>query len=167
MKNKLPLIIGIVAIIIVIIVTVLVMQNGKKDEEKGEKTPETVSINLEEVDTKITENSDFAEMATEPVSKELLETYFQVDISNVENVVGKIPMMNVHASLYVVIEAKDGKAEEVKADLDEFCTLYEKQWERYLPDQYNLVKYRRTGTKGNYVYLIIAKNATKLEDMVK
>lgn len=167
MKNKLPLIVGIVAIIVVvIIVTLLVMQNGNK-EEKGENAQETVSINLEELDTKITENSDFAEMATEPVSKELLETYFQVDISNVENVVGKIPMMNVHASLYVVIEAKDGKAEEVKADLDEFCTLYENQWERYLPDQYNLVKYRRTGTKGNYVYLIIAKNATKLEDMVK
>ena len=164
MKNKLPLIIGVVAMVIAIIVALVVVLGGNKDDKKEEGA---VTLNLEEVSAKITENSAFAEMASEPVSKDLLEMFFQVNPENVENVVGKVPMMNVHASLYVIVEAKDGKVEDVKADLDEFCTQYEQQWERYLPEQYDLVKARKTGVKGNYAYVIIAENAGELEGMIK
>lgn len=162
MKKKLPLIIGIVAIIVALVIVIVVVTNGKNDENQKSK-----EINLEEVSNKITENSDFKEMATEEITKEILETYFQVDTSNVEKVVGKLPLMNVHSSLYVIIQAKDGKVDEVKEDLNEFLTGYEELWSRYLPAQYEYVQNRKFDAIGNYVYLIIAEDSGKLESIVK
>lgn len=160
MKKKLPLIIGIVAIIVALVIVIVVVTNGKKDETPKE-------INLEEVSSQITEKSDFKEMATEQITLEVLETYFQVDTANVEKVVGKVPLMNVHSSLYVIIQAKEGKAEEVKEDLNQFCIEYEELWSRYLPEQYEYVQNRKIGITGNYVYLIIAEDSAKLENIVK
>lgn len=161
MKKKLPLIIGIVAIVIALIIAVVVLVISKNGKGK------TKEINLEEVSNKITENSDFKEMATEDVSTEILETYFQVDTANVEKVVGKVPLMNVHSSLYVIIQAKEGKANEVKEDLNEFLTEYEELWSRYLPEQYEYVQNRKFDVIGDYVYLIIAEDSGKLENIVK
>lgn len=161
MKKKLPLIIGIVAIVIALIIAVVVLVIPKNEKE------EIKEINLEEVSNKITENSYFKEMATEDISTEILESYFQVDLANVEKVVGKVPLMNVHASLYVIIEAKDGKVDAVKEDLNEFCVGYEELWSRYLPDQYEYVENRKLDSVGNYVYLIIAEDSAKLENIVK
>lgn len=158
MKKKLPLIIGIVAIVIALIIAVVVLVMPKE---------ETKEINLEEVNKKITENSYFKEMATEEISMEMLENYFQVDTANVEKVVGKVPLMNVHSSLYVIIQAKEGKANEVKEDLNEFLTGYEETWSRYLPEQYEYVKNRKFDVIGDYVYLIIAEDSGKLENIVK
>lgn len=158
MKKKLPLIIGIVAIVIALIIAVVVLVMPKE---------ETKEINLEEVNNKITENSYFKEMATEEISMEMLENYFQVDTANVEKVVGKVPLMNVHSSLYVIIQAKEGKANEVKEDLNEFLTGYEETWSRYLPEQYEYVKNRKFDVIGDYVYLIIAEDSGKLENIVK
>lgn len=161
MKKKLPLIIGIVAIVIALIIAVVVLVISKNVKE------ETKEINLEEVSNKITENSYFKEMATEEVSIEILGSYFQVDTANVEKVVGKVPLMNVHSSLYVIIQAKEGKANEVKEDLNEFLTGYEELWSRYLPEQYEYVQNRKFDVIGDYVYLIIAEDSGKLENIVK
>lgn len=161
MKKKLPLIIGIAAIVIALIIAVVVLVISKNVKE------ETKEINLDEVSNKITENSYFKEMATEEVSIEILGSYFQVDTANVEKVVGKVPLMNVHSSLYVIIQAKEGKANEVKEDLNEFLTGYEEQWSRYLPEQYEYVQNRKFDVIGDYVYLIIAEDSGKLENIVK
>lgn len=162
MKKKLPLIIGIVAIVIAIIIAVVVLVVSKNGKEETAK-----EINLEEVSNKITENSAFKEMATQEITTEVLESYFQVDLANVEKVVGKVPLMNVHSSLYVIIQAKDGKADAVKEDLNKFLTEYEELWSRYLPEQYEYVQNRKFDTIGNYVYLIISENSGKLENIVK
>lgn len=160
MKKRLPLIIGIVAIIVALVIVIVVVTNGKKNDKPKE-------INLEEVSKQITEKSDFKEIATEEITTEVLETYFQVDTENVEKVVGKLPLMNVHSSLYVIIQAKEGKEEEVKEDLNQFCIEYEELWSRYLPEQYEYVQNRKIGTIGNCVYLIIAEDSGKLESIVK
>ena len=159
MKNKLPLIIGIVAIVIALIIAVVVLVIPKEETKK--------EINLEEVSNKITENSAFKEMATEDISTDTLKNYFQVNTENVEKVVGKVPLMNVHSSLYVIIQAKEGKANEVKEDLNEFLKGYEELWSRYLPDQYEYVQNRKFDVIGDYVYLIIAEDSGKLENIVK
>lgn len=159
MKKKLPLIIGIVAIVIALIIAIVVLVMPKQEAKK--------EINLEEVSNKITENSHFKEMATEEVSIEMLENYFRIDTANVEKVVGKVPLMNVHSSLYVIIQAKEGKANEVKEDLNEFIKEYEELWSVYLPEQYEYVQNRKFDVIGDYVYLIIAEDSGKLESIVK
>ena len=78
-----------------------------------------------------------------------------------------MPMMNVQASLFAVIKAADGKADEVKQKLEEYGNSYQAQWEKYLPEQLELVKNRIIATTGDYVYIIIAENATELEKLIK
>lgn len=147
----------IVATIVVLGVTVFFMFSPKDDAK---------TLDLPAISTQIT-NTGFAEMATMDVDAEILSSYFQVDTANVVSVYGKVPMMNVHASLYVLIEAKEGQAETVKQQLDTFATNYEQQWERYLPEQYELVQNRKVGITGNYVYMIVAQNADELVNLVK
>ena len=69
--------------------------------------------------------------------------------------------------MYIVIKASDGKTDYVKQKLEEYAINYEKQWSNYLEDQYDLVKKRQIGIKGNYVYLIISDNASDLVNLVK
>ena len=76
-------------------------------------------------------------------------------------------MMNVHASMFVIIKATDGKVEEVLQKVETYATNYEAQWERYLPEQFELVKNREVGKTGNYVYMIVAENASELVKNIK
>lgn len=156
--NKKLLIGIIVAVVVVVLGVVAYFIFSPKDDSK--------TLDLSVVSTEIT-NAGFAEMSTMDVDTEILSSYFQVDNANVVSVYGKVPMMNVHASLYVLIEAVDGQAETVKQQLDTFATNYEQQWERYLPEQYELVQNRKVGITGNYVYMIIAQNADELVNLVK
>ena len=96
-----------------------------------------------------------------------LTTLLNINADEVEEVVGKMAMMNVQASRYFIIKAKDGAVDSVREKVENYGNSYEQQWETYLPAQYELVKQRRVGVKGNYVYLIIAENAAELEALIK
>ena len=105
-------------------------------------------------------------MATMDITIEELNTIYGINTENVEQVVGKMPMMNVQASMYVLIQAKDGTVDTVRAELDEYAKQYEEQWSMYLPEQYELVQNRKVGTIGNTVYMIISENAETLEQEI-
>lgn len=150
-------------ILIAVVVTIIVVRVSNVDVSEGKKT----EINLEEVNEKILDMAPFNEMATMDIDESILSDVFQVDEANVKNHIGKIPMMNVHASMYLIIEVNDGKAEEVKEKLEVYAEAYEATWERYLPEQYELVKDRKVGVQGDYVYLIIAESAEEIEALLK
>ena len=154
----------IVAAVLLIAVTVgiLAVSLSKADLKEGK-----TEIVLKDVNEKILEMKPFNEMAAMDIDSTILVDLFQVDEENVKDYVGKYPMMNVHASMYVIVEAEDGKAEEVKADLDAWAKDWEESWERYLPEQYELVKDRKLGVNGNFVYLIIAESADEIEALLK
>lgn len=154
----------IVAAVLLIAVTVgiLAVSLSKADLNEGK-----TEIVLKDVNEKILKMQPFNEMAAMDIDSTILVDLFQVDEENVKDFVGKYPMMNVHASMYVIVEAEDGKAEEVKADLDAWAKDWEESWERYLPEQYELVKDRKLGVNGNFVYLIIAESADEIEALLK
>lgn len=164
-KKKKILIIIAAVVLAAIIAAVIIVVVTKENDGSGKE--ESKVINIDEVSSQITEGSSFKEMATMDVTMDLVDTYFGINRENVVNAVGKIPSMNVHSSMYIIIEAKDGKAEDVKAELNTYAENYEQMWSTYLPDQYELVKNRRLGSTGNYVYLIIAENAEELEGLIK
>lgn len=149
----------IIAVVVVLLVVGMYFVFGNK-----EKTSE--NLDLKTISDNITK-AEFEEMSTMDVDKDTLSSYFQVDTANVEEVYGKVPMMNVQASMYVLVKATDGKAETVKASIEEFGKGYEQQWSRYLPEQYDLVKARKIGVKGDVVYLIIAENSDELVKLIK
>ncbi len=105
-------------------------------------------------------------MMTSDISDEILTNYMNIGSENIEEIIGKFPMMNTQASMYMIIKAKENTAETVKSQVEQFANSYEEQWSTYLPEQYDLVRNRKLGTYGDYVYLIICENAEEIETMI-
>ena len=128
---------------------------------------ENVNIDLQAVNNTISTQQPFNELATIDITMENLTTLFNINAENVEEVVGKMAMMNVQASRYFIIKAKDGSVDTVKQQVEDYGNSYEQQWATYLPEQYELVKQRKIGVKGNFVYFIVAENVAELEALIK
>ena len=156
------LIVLIVAIVVAVAVYFLTTQNQQNGENAN-----NVTIDLQALNTTLSSQPPFNEMATMDITMETLNTMYQITADEVEAVIGKMPMMNVQASMYLVIQAKEGAVDSVKTKVENYGTAYEEQWATYLPEQYELVKQRKSGVKGNYVYLIVSENAEELEALIK
>lgn len=168
MSKKVIGIIVAVLLVVAVIVAVVVV-NGNKDEDTAEnkQAAGNVEINLEELNEEWAGMAPFNEMATMDVDSTMLSDVFQVEEDLLEEYVGKFPMMMVHASMYLVVEAKDGEVETVREQVEAYATAYEAQWEQYLPEQYDLVKDRKCGVSGNFVYLFIGESAEEMEALMK
>lgn len=148
----------VIAIVVVAIIAVGAFLLGGNNKE--------VVLDLQQLNTALSEKAPFNEMATMDITSEELSMLMEVNAEDVEAVIGKIPMMNVHASMYLVIEAKEGSVETVKEKVDAYALAQEEQWQRYLPEQYELVQQRKSGVVGNYVYLIVAETSAELEELI-
>ncbi len=150
-----------VLITIVVILVVVALIVGAVIFWGKEKT-----IDVDVAGQTLANSTPFNELATMDITTEELGSLYGINTENVEKVVGKMPMMNVQASMYLIIQAKEGTVDTVKAELDAYATQYEEQWSTYLPAQYELVKNRKMGVVGNTVYMIIAENAETLEQEI-
>lgn len=153
----------IIAIVVILVIAVIgvgvyfFLNNGNE---------ETKTMDIDTASQTLANSAPFNEMTTTDVTTELLGSLYGINTENVEKVSGKMPMMNVQASMYVLIQAKEGMVDTVKAELDNYAKQYEEQWSTYLPEQYELVQNRKVGTVGNTVYMIIAENAEVLEQEI-
>ena len=89
----------------------------------GSSEPAAVDIGLAEGKT-VTEFLDafqahFEGLALDPIDDALLQDIYMVNPENVESYEGRMSMMNVQAFDVLVVKAKEGKVEEVKASLEE------------------------------------------------
>lgn len=153
---------GVLAVIVIIALII-----GIYAVSNNNNTPATQNIDLTALNGEIQVKGQYDQMSTMPIDKEVAKSVYEIEENQIEEIIGAMPMMNVHASMYVVIKATDGNVENVKAKLEAYGQSYEQQWERYLPEQYDLVKNRKIGTNGNYVYMIVAKNAGEVEALIK
>ena len=157
MKKKILIILVVILIVVVLGAGIYFILNNRSENK---------SLDVELAGQTLANNTPFNEMATMDITIEELNTIYGINTENVEQVVGKMPMMNVQASMYVLIQAKDGTVDTVRAELDEYAKQYEEQWSMYLPEQYELVQNRKMGIVGNTVYMIIAENAETLEQEI-
>lgn len=154
----------IVAILIILVLGVggyIIINNNNNNNGGEEKT-----IDIDIIGQTFANTTPFNEMATMDITTEELSSIYGINTENVEKVVGKMPMMNVQASMYVLIQAKDGTIETVKDELDKYAQQYEEQWSTYLPEQYELVKSRKMESVGNVAYMIVSENAETLEQEI-
>lgn len=158
MKKNVLITIVVILVVAVLVVGAVVLLNNKKEEK---------TIDVDVAGQTLANSTPFNELATMDITTEELGSLYGINTENVEKVVGKMPMMNVQASMYLIIQAKEGTVDTVKAELDAYATQYEEQWSTYLPAQYELVKQRKIGVKGNYVYLIVSENSSELEALIK
>ena len=155
MNKKILIAILVIAVVLVVIGVIFYFNK-----------PKTIELNLEVINTNFSSTVPFNEMPTMEVDSEVLSSTYQITDQEYVEVIGKMPMMNIQASMYLVIKAKDGMVDSVKEKVDEYAKTQENIWSTYLPEQYDLVLQRKTGVVGNYVYLIIGENAEEMEKLL-
>ena len=159
-SSKKDMIIVTVAVSLVILLTIaacvfLFVKNSHKN------------LNLQELNTTISEMAPYKDMTMLDIDSYILNSLYEVPEEQYEEAVGKMPMLNVQSSMYLVIKAKEDTVDEVKEKVESYAQKQEDAWSKYLPEQYELVKNRKQGVVGNYIYLIIGENAEEVEKLVK
>ena len=142
---------------------IVVILSRNKNESKN--IP--VNISLEELNKKIEESGEYDLSKMQNIDKDYAMSTFLIDESKIQDIIGKSPIINTKSSMYVVIKTDENNLQEVKMSMESYAVEYENQWSTYLPDQYELVKNREIGIKGNYVYMIISEKPEEIVNMIK
>lgn len=156
-KKTIMVIAGVVIVAIIALIVTLFALNNKEE----------VKLDLANINTQITNNTYFGEIMTMELDKETIQTLMEIPEEQVEEVVGKIPMVNVQASMYIIAKATPGNVNAVKEKIEAYGNTQDEIWSRYLPEQYEYVKNRKIVVKGDYVYMVIAENVEEIENFIK
>ncbi|MBQ7889802.1 MAG: DUF4358 domain-containing protein [Erysipelotrichaceae bacterium] len=129
-------------------------------------------------ETKVLTNEEWADVMTGiqtdmemPALMNLADTevtdFLGINTENLESFTVQFPMMMVHSTAIMVLQAKDGMIDTVKEEVGTWLSAYEEQWSTYLPDQYELVKNRVEKQVGDSTYVvIIAEEAAAIEEKI-
>ena len=156
-------IIIVISLLVVIILTLCIFVYINNDKEEVEN----ITVSLSSLETKIQNIDEFDYSKMQDIDKEFATSTFLIDSSKIQDIIGKSPIINTTASMYVIIKAEELNLQEIQMALESYGVEYETQWSNYLPDQYELVKNRHIGIKGNYVYMIISENPEKIIELIK
>ena len=127
---------------------------GKSDQaEPGVTANEMVDEMLTQV-----EQPAMMELTTDQV-KEI----YNIDPEMLEEYAIRIPMMNVKTNEIAILKVKnEADVPKVEEALKQRAENVQKQFETYLPDQYENAKNYQLVTKGNYVLFVISEQADEL-----
>lgn len=88
-----------------------------------------------------------------------LKDVFGIDPANIEEYYGEYSAVNTSADHLIGLKVKDGKVDEVRAALENRKNEIIKNFEEYLPDQYEKAQAGQIIQKGNYLFLVIGGSA--------
>ena len=101
------------------------------------------------------------------ITIEDLQNDFSINSEWVKQVIGQRPYVNVTSSMYVIVEVTEGNVDNVVSAFERYGESYDEMWKDYLTEEYELVKNRKIGAKGNYVYFIVSDYASDIVDLIK
>ncbi len=159
MKNKKFLIIILLTIICVVIAATTICIYIYIDNNKN--------LDLLKINTEISSLSMYQTPNLEDINIDNVSDIFKIDKSYIKDVVGKIPIINIDSSMYVIIKTDKENIKYVEQKLEEYATDLENEWEDYLESKYDLVISRKIGVKSNYVYLVISNDNKQVIDLIK
>lgn len=162
-RNIILIIISILLVIIIGIALVIFLNYNNSTSNKDEN----ISISLDELDKKIEQSNEFEFSKMNPITDDEASAKFLIDKSKIKNIIGREPIVHTKSGMYVIIETDSDNIQDVKLALESYGSEYEEQWKTYLPEQYELVKNREIGVKGNYVYMIVSENPEKILELIK
>lgn len=162
-RNIILIIISIVLVIIIGIALVIFLNYNNSISNKDEN----ISISLGELDKKIEQTNEFEFLKMNAITDDEASAKFLIDKSKIKNIIGREPIVHTKSGMYVVIQTDLDNIQDVKLALESYGSEYEEQWKTYLPDQYELVKNREIGVKGNYVYMIVSESPEKILELIK
>ena len=156
-------IIIVISLLLVIFFVVGIFVYIIKDKEEVVN----IAISLPELEAKIHDIDEFDYSKMQDIDKDFATSNFLIDSRKIQDIIGKSPIISTTSSMYVVIKADNSNLQEIKMALESYGVEYETQWSTYLPDQYELVKNRQIGIKGNYVYMVISENPNTIIELIK
>lgn len=162
-RNIILIIISIILVIIIGIALVIFLNYNNSKSNKDEN----ISISLDELDKKIEQTNEFEFLKMNAITDDEASAKFLIDKSKIKNIIGREPIVHTKSGMYVVIQTDLDNIQDVKLALESYGSEYEEQWKTYLPDQYELVKNREIGVKGNYVYMIVSESPEKILELIK
>ena len=161
-RNIILIIISIVLVIIIGIALVVFLNYNNSTSNKDEN----ISISLDELDKKIEQSNEFEFSKMNAIIDDEASAKFLIDKSKIKNIIGREPIVHTKSGMYVIIETDSDNIQDVKLALESYGSEYEEQWKTYLPDQYELVKNREIGVKGDYVYMIVSESPEKILELI-
>lgn len=162
-RNIILIIISIILVIIIGIALVIFLNYNNSTSNKDEN----ISISLDELDKKIEQTNEFEFLKMNAITDDEASAKFLIDKSKIKNIIGREPIVHTKSGMYVVIQTDLDNIQDVKLALESYGSEYEEQWKTYLPDQYELVKNREIGVKGDYVYMIVSESPEKILELIK
>ncbi len=162
-RNIIVIIISIILVIIIGIALVVFLNYNNSTSNKDEN----ISISLDELDKKIEQTNEFEFLKMNAITDDEASAKFLIDKSKIKNIIGREPIVHTKSGMYVVIQTDLDNIQDVKLALESYGSEYEEQWKTYLPDQYELVKNREIGVKGDYVYMIVSESPEKILELIK
>jgi hypothetical protein len=162
--KKTNVILGIViAMFVICAVTVLVIAVINNTEK--ENIP--VDIDFEALSSDIEESTNIDNNKMQQITIEDLQSDFNINPDWIVKVIGVKPYVNITSSMYVIVEVTDGNVDNVVSAFKEFGNKYDEMWKDYLTEEYELVKNRQIGSKGNYVYFVVSDYSKEIVDLIK
>lgn len=157
--NKKKKYIAIIAIVLVVIAVIAFITYCVYEKNKN--------IDLDNIKSEISNSSSYNSLNMQDITTENMEDIFSIKSYMVKRVVGEVPLLAVDSSMFVILEVEDEYKDEVKNALNEYALNLENEWKNYLEKEYELVTSRKIGTKGKYVYMIIADDVNEVESYIK
>lgn len=162
--KKTNIILGIViAIFVICAVTVLVIAVVNSREK------ETVPVNVDftALSLNIEEYTNMDSTKMQQLSIEDLEAEFNIKPEWIKQVIGVKPYVNISSSMYVIVETTEENINNVISAFKSYGNKYDEMWKDYLTEEYELVKNRQIGSKGNYVYFVVSDYAKDIVELIK
>lgn len=97
----------------------------------------------------------------EKMDESSLKEVFGVDPADIEEYYGEYSAVNTSADHIIGLKVKDGKVDAVRQALEARKEEIVKNFEEYLPDQYEKAQAGQIIQKGNYLFLVIAGDSEK------
>ena len=162
--KKTNIILGIV-IAIFVICAIFILANAVINNKPDDTVP--VNVDFTALSSEIEESTNFDSSKMKQVTMEDLQSEFLINNEWVKQVIGQRPYVNVTSSMYVIVEVTEGNVDNVVSAFEKFGESYDEMWKNYLTEEYELVKNRKIGAKGNYVYFIVSDYASDIVDLIK
>lgn len=156
----LAIVLAIFVISAITILTIAIINNTEKETVPVNVDFEALSSNIEEI-------TSMDKTKMKQITKDDLQEEFNINSDWVNQVIGVKPYVNISSSMYVIVEATEGNVDNVITAFKEYGNKYDDMWKDYLTEEYELVKNRQIGSKGNYVYFIVSDYAKDIIDLIK
>jgi len=132
-----------------------VEETPETPEETPEETPAgEVDAKLTELHTALKEAYGENYLPSMPLDETMMSEVVGINMDNVESFIAEMPMMSAHVDTFIGIKAKEGKADDVEAELKAYHNNILENSMQY-PMNEEKVKASQVIRKGDYVFMMM------------